>query len=123
MFGHMNPIAYIDGYTSSDTANPDGEIDRMFLDVGELRTVAMIEVKLPPEAGSVPLKQFAHSIILKLLNDDARSQALLEGIIELWDGHTEVDLEAELRKSSTSDNSVYERSRAEWSQRHTASGC
>lgn len=36
----------------------------------------MIEVKLPPEAGSVPLKQFAHSIILKLLNDDARSQGV-----------------------------------------------
>ena len=40
----MNPIAYVDGYTSSDTSNADGQIDRMFLDVGEHQTIAMIEV-------------------------------------------------------------------------------
>lgn len=112
----MNPIAYVDGYTSSDTSNADGQIDRMFLDVGEHQTIAMIEVKLPPEAGSVPLKQFAHSVILKLLNDDARSQGLIEGTIELWDGHTEAELKAELRKSSTSDESVYEHSRVQWAK-------
>ena len=55
----MKPIVYIDGYSSSDTSNTAAEIDRMFLDVGELNTVAMIEVKLTPEAGSVPLKQYA----------------------------------------------------------------
>ena len=84
----MKPIVYIDGYSSSDTSNTAAEIDRMFLDVGELNTVAMIEVKLPPEAGSVPLKQYAHSIILKLLNNDARSQGFTDGTIELWRGHT-----------------------------------
>ena len=37
----MTPIVYIDGYSSSDTSNIAAEIDRMFLDVGELNTVAM----------------------------------------------------------------------------------
>lgn len=66
----------------------------MLLDAGELHTTAMIEVKLPPEAGSVPLMQFARSIILKLLNNDARRQGLTEGTIELCDGYSEESLEA-----------------------------
>lgn len=112
----MNPIAYIDSYASSHT-NANGQIDRMFLDLGEHQTIAMIELKLPPKAGSVPLKQFAHSVILKLLNDDARSQGLIDGTVELRDGRTEAELKAELRKSSTSDDSVYEHSRAQWAKR------
>jgi hypothetical protein len=111
----MNPIAYIDRYASSDTDN--GQIDRMFLDLGEHQTIAMIEIKLPPEAGSVPHKQFAHSVILKLLNDDARSRGLVEGTVELRDGRTEAELKAELRKSSTADDSVYEHPRAQWAKR------
>lgn len=113
----MNPIAYIDSYASSDTSNEKGQIDKMFLDLGEHRTIAMIEIKLPPKAGSVPLKQFAHSVILKLLNDDARSQGLIDGTVELWDGRTEAELKAELRKSSTAEDSVYEHSRAQWGKR------
>jgi len=71
----MDPIVFIDGYTSSGPDNNVGDpADTMFLDVGEARTTAMIEVRLPPDAGSVPHIQFAHGIVLKLLNSDARRQ-------------------------------------------------
>lgn len=113
----MSPIAFIDGYAASDASSTTRQRDGVLLDVGELGTVAKIEVQLPPDAGSVPLKQYAHSIILKLLNDDARSQALAQGTIELWHGHTDADLKAELRKSSISEDSVSDQSRATWNQK------
>lgn len=117
----MNPIVFIDGYASSGSSiNSDAPADTLFLDVGEAETTAMIEVRLPPDAGSVPHKQFAHGIILKLLNSDARRQGLADGTIELWDGHSEASLEAELQKSSRADDSIYQHSRAHWLQRKTA---
>lgn len=114
----MDPIVFIDGYTSSGPDNNVGDpADTMFLDVGEARTTAMIEVRLPPDAGSVPHIQFAHGIVLKLLNSDARRQGLADVTIELWDSHSEVSLESELRKSSNADDSVCGHSRAQWLHR------
>lgn len=111
----MRPIAFIDGRTSSDSSRPD-EIDTAYLDIGEFETIAMVEVKLPPDAGDVPESQFLHGFLLKLMNDDARSQGLTDGTIELWNRHTEEELKRELTKTSEVQDCLYEHSRASWAQ-------
>ena len=110
----MKPVAYIQGYSSSLTSKPDAEPDTIFIDIGEHKIVAMIQTRMPPEAGDVPLTQYVHGVLLKYLTDDARAQCLVEGTIELWEDHTEADPLDELTKTMTSPDSVFERSRSVW---------
>lgn len=103
----MNHIIYLQGLTSSDPTATEPPLDTAIVDVGEERTVAIIDVRVPTQ-GEQPIKQFLHSEMLKLLTDDARSQAIKSGKIELRDGHTESDLKNELTKSSNQIDSVSE---------------
>ena len=114
----MKPVAYIQGYSSSVTSKPDAEPDTIFIDVGEHEIVAMIQARMPLEAGDVPLSQYVHGVLLKYLTDDARAQGLVEGNIELWEDHTEADLVAELTKTTKSHDSVFEHSRSVWHERN-----
>ena len=114
----MKPVAYVQGYSSSATSNPDAEPDTIIIDVGEHEIVAMIQARMPLEAGDVPLSQYVHGVLLKYLTDDARAQGLVEGNIELWENHTEADLVAELTKSTKSHDSVFEHSRSVWHERN-----
>lgn len=114
----MKPVAYIQGYSSSVTSKPAAEPDTIFIDVGEREIVAMIQTRMPPEAGDVPLTQYVHGVLLKYLTDEARAQGLVEGTIELWEDHTEAELVDELTKTMTSPDSVCEHSRSVWHQRN-----
>ena len=114
----MIPVAYVQGYSSSVTSKACAEPDTIFIDVGEHETVAMIQARMPLEAGDVPLTQYVHGVLLKYLNDDARAQGLIEGNIELWDDHTETELVAELTKTTKSQDSLCEHSRSVWHERN-----
>jgi hypothetical protein len=114
----LKPVAYVQGYSSSVTSKPDAEPDTIFIDVGQHEIVAMIQTRMPSEAGDVPLTQYVHGVLLKYLTDDARAQGLVEGTIELWEDHTEADLVDELTKTMTSPDSVFEHSRSVWNERN-----
>ena len=114
----MKPVAYIQGYPSSVTSKPDAQPDTIFVEVGEHQIVAMIQMRMPHEAGDVPLAQYVHGVLLKYLTDDARAQGLVQGTIELWEDHTEADLVAELTKTMTSPDSIFEHSRCVWHERN-----
>ena len=96
------------------TSKALAEPDTIFIDVGEHETVAMIQARMPLEAGDVPLSQYVHGVLLKYLTDDARAQGVIEGNIELWDDHTEADLVAELTKTTKSQDTICEHSRSVW---------
>jgi hypothetical protein len=106
----MKHIAYIEGLTSSDRRAPKVVLDIAILDIGEADTIAMMDVKIPT-AGDRPLKQFLHSEMLKFLTDDARSQAIASGKIELRNGHTDSDLKDALMDARTMDDCLSERPR------------
>ncbi len=78
---------------------------RDVLDVGESDTVAMIDIRVPT-SGAQPIKQFLHAEMLKLLTNDARSQALETGKIAVRNGHTDAELKDELTKSSNMENNL-----------------
>ena len=106
----MTHIAYIHGLTSSDRSAPEPVLDIAIIDIGEEATIAMMDVKIPT-IGDRPLKQFVHSELLKLMTDDARSQAIDAGQIELRNGHTDADLKDALTKSSRVEDSLSENPR------------
>lgn len=108
------PIAYIYGRTSRDRSAPKPVMDVVILDVGQAETVAMIEVRILEEEAAGPHKQFLHSEMLKLLNDDARRQMIDAGSIELRNSHTDDDLKAELLRSSEMPDSLSAGTRADW---------
>lgn len=114
MFSCMKPIAFIDGYTRVDGSNAGSDFDRIFIDVGEHDSVARLEAPVGIAMETLALKQFAHSVMLKFLNDDARHQAIMDGLIIIADEHTDTQLKAELTKSSIVSNSVCETSRSHW---------
>ncbi len=98
-------FAYIQGLTSSERTVPEPVLDIAVIDIGGAETVATMDVKIPT-AGDRPLKQFLHSEMLKFLNDDARSQAIAAGKIELRNGHTDAELKEALTKSSEVEDSL-----------------
>jgi hypothetical protein len=106
----MKYIAYIEGLTSSDRKAPEILLDIAILDIGETDTIAIMDVKIPT-AGDRPLKQFLHSEMLKFLTDDARSQAIASGKIELRNGHSDSELKDALINLSTMDDCLSERPR------------
>lgn len=106
----MKHIAYINGLTSSDRSAPEPILDIAILDIGELDTIAMVDVKIPTSGGS-PLKQFLHSEMLKFLTDDARRQAIESGKIELRNGHTDDELKNALIQSSALEDCLSENPR------------
>ena len=110
----MIPVAYVQGYSSSVTSKAGAEPDTIFIDVGEHETVALIQARMPLEAGDVPLTQYVHGVLLKYLTVDARAQGLIEGNIELRDDYTEADLVAEITKTTKSHDSICEHSRSVW---------
>ena len=106
----MKYIAFIEGLTSSDRKATEIVLDIAILDIGETETIAMLNVKIPT-AGDRPLKQFLHSEMLKFLTDDARSQAIACGKIELRNGHVDSELKHALINMSTLDDCLSERPR------------
>jgi hypothetical protein len=115
----MTPVAYVQGYSSSVTSGADAEPDTIIVDVGEHETVAIIQTRMPLDAGDVPLSQYVHGVLLKYLTGDARAQGLVAGNIKLWKDHTEADLVDEITKTTTSHDSVFEHSRSVWRERNT----
>lgn len=103
-------VAYIHGLTSADRTTPEPALNIAIIDIGETETVAMMDVRIPT-VGDRPLKQFLHSEMLKFLTDDARSQAIRAGKIELRNGHTDAELKDALIKSSEVEDSLSENPR------------